>query len=117
TGTCKYSATAANVTSAAPPVPVAPEGADNPVSLLLGTGEGTFAGEPQVEAGPAPEAVALTDLNADGKADLAVANVGEPGASHVSVLLGAGDGSFGPRTDFPTSGASTGIAVGDLNND
>src|SRR5207244_1237780 len=60
------------------------------VSVLLGQGDGTFAPAVDYNAGRGPQAVAIADLNRDGKADLAV---GGPG---VSVLRGNGDGTFRP---------------------
>ena len=44
----------------------------------------------------------IADFNGDGKMDLAVSNAGvnnDPGHT-VSVLLGNGDGTFQPKTDF-----------------
>ena len=46
-----------------------------------------------------PQSVAIGDLNGDGKPDLAVAIYN---SNVVSVLLGNGDGTFAPRTDFAT---------------
>ena len=44
-----------------------------------------------VAAGKGPRAIALLDLNRDGRRDLAVANIQ---GSNISLLLGLGDGSF-----------------------
>jgi hypothetical protein len=64
--------------------------------------------------GASPWCVAAGDLNGDGKTDLVTAN----GASDsVSVLLGNGDGTFGPRTDFATGADPRSVAIGDLNSD
>jgi len=52
------------------------------------------------------------DLNGDGKVDLAGS-----GANVVSVMLGNGDGTFGPKTDFPVAAAPQAVAAGDLNSD
>jgi len=51
--------------------------------------------------------VAIGDLNHDGHLDLAVGNI-----NTVSILLGQGDGTFAPRTDFPTGGGPQTVAVG-----
>ncbi len=51
------------------------------------------------DVGASPTAVALGDVNTDGKPDLVVANAS---ATTVSVLLGTGDGTFGAKTDFAT---------------
>src|SRR6266576_3801369 len=52
------------------------------------------------------------DLNGDGKVDLAGA-----GANGVSVMLGNGDGTFRPKTDFPLGMQTQAVAVGDFNSD
>jgi hypothetical protein len=46
-----------------------------------------------------PVSVAIGDLNADGRPDLATANIR---ADTVSVLLNRGDGSFRPKRDYRT---------------
>src|SRR6266487_3915105 len=49
--------------------------------------------------GVGPVSVAIGDLNGDCKPDLVVANTR---SNTVSVLLGLGDRSFGPKIDFAT---------------
>src|SRR5262245_61211934 len=71
-----------------------------------------------------PRTVTVADFNNDGKADLAVVNLGQgstPQAS-LSVLLGNGNGSFQPAvTTDVLNGAAVGgarsVAVGDFNGD
>jgi hypothetical protein len=82
------------------------------VSVLLGNGDGTFGPASAFVTGPAPQSVAIADLNADGLPDLAVAGGG------VSVLPGNGDGTFQPRTDFTTGALyPASMAIADLNAD
>jgi VCBS repeat protein len=52
------------------------------------------------------------DFNGDGKPDLAGA-----GANVVSVMLGNGDGTFRPKTDFPIGMQTQAVAAGDFNSD
>ncbi len=54
------------------------------VSVLLGTGTGSFGPPTNFAVGNIPESVAIGDLNGDGKPDLAVANTN---SNNVSVLL------------------------------
>ncbi len=93
------------------------------ISILLGNGDGTFTqatGSP-ITMGRTPESAAVGDFNGDGIADLAVANNGN---DTVSILLGAGDGTFTPAAvgpifvgDFPQSTVTadfTGSGLSDL---
>jgi len=54
------------------------------VSVLLGTGNGTFAAKTDYAVGDSPISVALGDLNGDGTLDVATANYY---SDTVSVLL------------------------------
>src|SRR5437899_7276549 len=66
------------------------------------------------DAGAGAAAVAMGDLNADGKPDLAVAN---SGCSTVSVLLGNGDGTLGANTHVGTGAGACSVEIGDLTAD
>src|SRR2546429_370782 len=78
------------------------------VSVLLGTGDGTFQAPQTFDGGMTPIAVSVADLNGDGRPDLAVANYGsidspaQPG--NAAVLLGNGDGTFQAPQFFVTAG-------------
>jgi hypothetical protein len=84
------------------------------VTVLMGNGNGTFA--PGVSNSlPTPTtvaAVAVGDLNRDGRADLVVTDGNE-----VSVLLGNGNGTFGNALNFPAGSAAQSVAVADFNRD
>jgi len=89
------------------------------IEILLGTGNGSFAGAKAFNAGTQPEGLVAADFNHDGHTDLIVSDFGSFPNDHggVSLLLGRGDGSFqGPHTfaagDFPVS-----IASADFNGD
>jgi hypothetical protein len=58
--------------------------------------------------------VAIADLNADGKLDLAVANYN---SNTVAVLLGNGNGTFGAKLDYATGLGPFSVAITDLNAD
>ena len=88
------------------------------VLVLLGRLNNTFA-PPVVyplPAGSSPEALAMGDVNGDGYPDLATANAGN---STVGLLLGQGNGTFGPATSYALGlmAGPLGIALADLNND
>lgn len=108
--------------------------ADNTVSVLIankgagGKGDGTFT-QPHVPystGGTSPSSIFVTDVNGDGKPDIAVVN---SASGNVGILINNGSGTFGAPQIFavnphlpPALGASlsfgaTGMAMGDLNGD
>ncbi|MGB2622865.1 MAG: VCBS repeat-containing protein [Candidatus Acidiferrum sp.] len=86
------------------------------VTVSLGNGDGTFAqasGSP-ISLGQSLSAVVACDFNGDGKLDLALTDsVGNA----VIILLGNGDGTFGPPTTIPVGNQPYAIVAGDFNND
>lgn len=92
------------------------------VSVLLGNGDGTFVAAVNFSTGAFgsnPYSVAVGDLNADGRLDLAVANVG---TDNVAVLLntaptGAAVPSFAAHVDFAVGDGPFSVAIGDLSGD
>jgi len=95
------------------------------VSVLIGNGDGTFRAPANVPntSGLDSATVAATDLDEDGRVDLAVAHafacftapcrVGES----MSILLGNGDGTFQPAREITVGRGMSRIAVADLNRD
>lgn len=99
---------------------VALNAGDGTVSVLLGNGKGAFAPQRAFPVGTGPTAFAIADVNHDGKPDLIVANfdgvAGDSGT--VSVLLGNGDGTFGPPQKTVLAGSDPlSLAVADVNGD
>jgi hypothetical protein len=77
-----------------------------------------FAAHVDYTTGYQPQVVVTGDFNHDGKADLATINNSsslDPGT--ISILLGNGDGTFGPNTDLGTDIGPTDLVVGDFNGD
>jgi FG-GAP-like repeat/FG-GAP repeat len=84
------------------------------VSVLLNRGDGSFQGKRNYRAGRVPFAVAIGDLNGDGKEDLAVANFG---GNTVSVFVNKGDGSFQAKRDYAAGEYPSSVAIGDVSGD
>ena len=90
----------------------------NAVTVLLGTGLGTFGAATSFTVCTGPNnpsnfsSICSADFNADGFKDLAVASV-----DNLYVLLGTGTGSFGASTIVPSTFSSRCIISNDFNMD
>jgi hypothetical protein len=93
----------------------------NAVDVLLGGGDGTFGAVAAFPTGPSANALALGDVNGDGKLDVVTTRSVNYAVSEmdsaVSVLLGDGQGKFGPSVDYGTGVDTHGVALGDLDGD
>jgi hypothetical protein len=91
----------------------------NVVEVFFGNGDGTF--QPEIDTIvhlPSLRSIAVGDFNHDGKTDVAVAGEGSTNFTGVvAVLLGNGDGTFQPETDYAVGDGPTSITVADLNAD
>jgi hypothetical protein len=88
--------------------------ANGAISVLHGNGDGTFQPAVAYNIGASSNsiAVAVADVNQDGKQDVVAVD------GSMSVLLGNGDGTLQSPVSYSTGYPdSTGIAIGDLNGD
>ena len=89
------------------------------VVVLLGNGDGTFAAPVNLFAGAGPRALAVADLNGDGKPDIVVADAerwAPPGSTLPArfagaLLLGNGDGTFQGARQIAVDGPQNSVAV------
>ena len=86
-------------------------GGSSSVSVLLGTGAGSFGPPVELPVGGPSYTLALDDVNGDGNPDLVVGN---DSTASISVLLGDGRGSFGPRIDHAVGVGPRALALFDL---
>jgi hypothetical protein len=85
------------------------------LAVALGDGAGGFGDLIEAETGADPRGVVAADMNGDGYLDLCTSN---NDSKDVSVLLGAGDGTFASAGAFATGqNGNEALAVGDLNGD
>jgi hypothetical protein len=82
----------------------------------LNNGDGSFQGKVDYGTGRGPNAVAIGDLNGDGRTELVTANPHFK-AKSVSVLTNRGDGSFQAKRDYEAGDGPVSVAIGELNGD
>ena len=86
-------------------------GTANAVAVLMGNGDGTFQNPITTQIGFAIADFAVSDVNGDGIPDLVLG-----GPSGVTLMTGAGDGTFSLLNSYPTPVVMS-LAVADLNHD
>jgi subtilisin-like proprotein convertase family protein len=87
----------------------------NDISVLLGTGTGSFSPQTLINSGGSgPYGIATGNFNADANLDFVVTN---SGANTVSLYLGNGNGTFSSPNNFTVGASPLSVAVGDFNND
>ena len=94
--------------------------------ILHGHGDGTFTLTQKIDVpifamnpppSGSPLVVTTGDMNGDGFPDLVATAVSDHDDNRVSVLLGHGDGTFGPPIDAPYSFGSRGATLADFDGD
>ncbi|AJC79788.1 serralysin-like metalloprotease domain-containing protein [Rhizobium etli bv. phaseoli str. IE4803] len=87
----------------------------NDVSVMFGTGTGTFLPEVRYAVGSGPYAVVIGDINGDGRLDIGTANSAD---DTISILLNAGSGTFGAQQVLASGGDNpNAISFSDVNGD
>ncbi len=80
------------------------------LTVLLGNGDGSFRKTVDIP-GIGGGDIVIADLNADGELDIAATN---PLANAVSIVTGAGDGTFAVPVSFGTGAYPTGLVAADI---
>ena len=86
------------------------------VTVLLGNGDGTFRSGSSYSTGQYEPAVAVADVNGDGKPDIILPALGDSGYE-VLVFLGKGDGTFQTPSSLKASEPDATVIIGDFNGD
>ncbi len=84
------------------------------ISVLLATGNSTFAANVDYVAASSARSIVAADLNGDGKPDLVTGN---RHGTNVSVYINLGNGTFAAKVDQPVGTSPESVAVADFNGD
>jgi FG-GAP-like repeat len=84
------------------------------ISVSPNRGSGAFAAPIVYAAGVTPQSITAGDIDGDGQADWAVANIF---AGDVSVVLNKGNGVFTNAVTYPTGLGATAVAIGRIDDD
>ena len=84
------------------------------ISVLLGNGDGTLQTHVDRTIGNSPNALALGDLNKDGKLDVVATNGQD---NTMSFVIGNGDGTLKTNRTIPTGTTPHGVVLADFNGD
>lgn len=87
------------------------------LKVRLSNGDGTFSSQVTYDMAIRTSNFTLGDLDGDGDLDCAFANNQNSNSGNVSVRLNLGDGTFGPRSNYPAGNWPEAIALGDIDND
>jgi hypothetical protein len=96
---------------------VATNQAGGGIAVLLGNGDGTFKTAVPYNTLNNAYSVVAGDFNNDGKLDLAVAIVNAGGLGYITLMPGAGDGTFPTQLTLSTGTLPYGIVAADFNKD
>ncbi|MCD6019222.1 MAG: Alkaline phosphatase [Bacteroidetes bacterium] len=86
----------------------------NDISVLLGTGTGSFATAVNYSCNVGPYSIITSDFNGDGNVDIATADYD---SNSLSVLFGFGNGTFSTTVNYPVGSNPMSLASADLNSD
>ncbi|MEG3846160.1 DUF4347 domain-containing protein, partial [Microcoleus sp. herbarium13] len=87
----------------------------NYISILFGSGTGSFATPVHINTETPKSSVATADFNGDGKLDLVTSNRENTG--NISVFLGDGNGNFNSPVNLTAGKGSHTVVTGDFNGD
>lgn len=86
----------------------------NSLSVLLGSGDGTFQAQQDVSVRNNPRGLAVADFDGDGHMDIVVTSAND---NMISILKGAGDGSFQLLDSVSVGSFPVDVIATDLNGD
>lgn len=117
-GTAPYALAQRDLTGDGRPELVISNNTSNSVTVLLNGGSGTFtAGAPLTASLGGPTGVSASDLDGDGRADVAVANTGGAFAGDVTLFPGNGNGTFGAPSRVTVGGSPGMLTAADVSAD
>ncbi|MBA3914531.1 MAG: choice-of-anchor D domain-containing protein [Acidobacteriales bacterium] len=85
--------------------------------VFLGDGDGTLGSDMSFFIAIGGEATRIADMNGDGIPDLVFPSGDTPTTTNIAIVLGAGDGTFGSESFFPSGEEGFFFDVADFNGD